>query len=439
MDTKKITYMAVALMWLTTTESQAAVFKYYSNTAFSENKVSLTNVANKIEATDTSRVYNLDEVVIVSQPKEALLLRQQPLSSSMFTGNDINSLGITDLSMLASYVPSFAMPAYGSRLTSSMYIRGIGSRVNNPAIGIYVDGIPMVNKSAFNIHTYQIDRADILRGPQGTLYGMNTEGGLLRLYTKNPMKYQGTDIHLGLGTHFQRDFEAAHYGKLGDNAAFSIAGFYSGSNGFFKNQTTGNRADNYNEAGGKARFVSRLTDRFTIDFTADYQYVNQNAFPYGLLDITTNNVESPSANRQNSYKRNMLNTGLNLKYATDKFTLTSTTSYQFMDDCMMMDQDYLASDFMHLEQRQLTNAITQELTVRNNTEGKWKHATGLYGSYQWLRTDAPVFFDEDFTGRISGGIQSAMYNSILKAMIDKMVAAGSRKSSSRGNRESWRN
>lgn len=48
------------------------------------------------------------------------------------------------------------------------------------------------------------------------------------------MKYQGTDIHLGLGTHFQRDFEAAHYGKLGDNAAFSIAGFYSGSNGFFK-------------------------------------------------------------------------------------------------------------------------------------------------------------------------------------------------------------
>lgn len=424
MDTKKITYMAVALMWLTTTESQAASFKYCCNIAFSGNKVSLTDVANKIEATDTSRVYNLDEVVIVSQPKEALLLRQQPLSSSMFTGNDINSLGITDLSMLASYVPSFAMPAYGSRLTSSMYIRGIGSRVNNPAIGIYVDGIPMVNKSAFNIHTYQIDRTDILRGPQGTLYGMNTEGGLLRLYTKNPMKYQGTDIHLGLGTHFQRDFEAAHYGKLGDNAAFSIAGFYSGSNGFFKNQTTGNRADNYNEAGGKARFVSRLTDKFTIDFTADYQYVNQNAFPYGLLDITTNNVESPSANRQNSYKRNMLNTGLNLKYATDKFTLTSTTSYQFMDDCMMMDQDYLASDFMHLEQRQLTNAITQELTIRNNTEGKWKRATGLYGSYQWLRTDAPVFFDEDFTGRISGGIQSAMYNSILKAMIDKMVAAG---------------
>ena len=82
---------------------------------------------------------------------------------------------------------------------------------------------------------------------------------------------------------FQRDFEAAHYGKLGDNAAFSIAGFYSGSNGFFKNQTTGNRADNYNEAGGKARFVSRLTDRFTIDFTADYQYVNQNAFPYVCL------------------------------------------------------------------------------------------------------------------------------------------------------------
>lgn len=411
-------------MWIYATDGHATEYECYKNNAQPANDAFLIETSERTSTTDTSRVYNLDEVIIVSQPKESMLLRQQPLSSSMFTGNDINSLGITDLSMLASYVPAFAMPAYGSRLTSSMYIRGIGSRVNNPAIGIYIDGIPMVNKSAFNIHTYEIDRADILRGPQGTLYGMNTEGGLLRLYTKSPIRYQGTDIHIGIGTHFKRDIEAAHYGKIGNNAAFSIAGFYSGSNGFFKNQTTGNKADNFNEAGGKARFIARLADRLTADITADYQYVNQNAFPYGQLDINTNNVESPSANRQNSYKRNMLNTGINIKYADERYTLTSTTSYQFLDDCMMMDQDYLASDFMHLEQRQLMNAITQELTIRNNDAKRWKTATGIYGSYQWLKTDAPVFFDNDFTSRISGGIQTAMYNSILKAMIDKMVEGG---------------
>ena len=79
------------------------------------------------------------------------------------------------------------MPSYGSRLTSSFYIRGIGSRINNPAIGVYLDGMPLLTKSAFNQHIYQIDRIDILRGPQGTLYGMNTEGGLVRIYSKNPL------------------------------------------------------------------------------------------------------------------------------------------------------------------------------------------------------------------------------------------------------------
>ena len=88
----------------------------------------------------------------------------------MYTGKEMNALGVRDLRELSSYVPSFVMPNYGSRLTSSIYVRGIGSRVNSPAVGIYEDGIPLMSKSAFNSHLYQIDRIDVLRGPQGTLY-----------------------------------------------------------------------------------------------------------------------------------------------------------------------------------------------------------------------------------------------------------------------------
>ena len=149
---------------------------------------------------DSSRVYDLDEVVVVAQPKEQFRLRVQPVSSSMFSVDEIASVGARDLRELASYVPSFAMPNYGSRYTSSIYVRGIGSRVNSPAVGIYVDGMPLATKSQFNFHTYSIDRIDVLRGPQGTLYGMNTEGGMVRMYSKNPFNYQGTDVSLGWGT-----------------------------------------------------------------------------------------------------------------------------------------------------------------------------------------------------------------------------------------------
>ena len=123
------------------------------------------------ELTDSSRVIDLDEVVVVSQPKEQVRLRLQPVSSNVFGSEQLQQLNVRDLSQLSQYVPSFTMPSYGSRLTSSMYVRGIGSRVNSPAMGVYYDNIPLMSKAAFNNHFYMLDRVDILRGPQGTLYG----------------------------------------------------------------------------------------------------------------------------------------------------------------------------------------------------------------------------------------------------------------------------
>ena len=207
--------------------------------------------ANDAVSADSSRVYDLDEVVIVSQAKEFYRLRQQPLSSTVLSGENLYSLGTRDIREVSDFVPSFVMPNYGSRFTSSIYVRGIGSRVNSPSMGVYVDDMPLMNKTAFNSHMYQMDRVDVLRGPQGTLYGLNTEGGMIRMYTRNPFSYQGTDVNIGLGTHFYRNVEAAHYQKVNNQFAFSVAAFYDGTNGFFKNSLTGERADDMNEAGGR--------------------------------------------------------------------------------------------------------------------------------------------------------------------------------------------
>ena len=237
-----------------------------------------------IEVNDTSRVVDLDEVLVVSQPKESYALRLQPLSSTVMGTEQIQNLGLRDLRDVSEYVPSFVMPNYGSRYTSSMYVRGIGSRVNSPAVGIYVDNIPMVNKSMFNFHTYELQRLDVLRGAQGTLYGQNTEGGLVRMYSRSPLIYQGTDVKLGFGTGLYRKAEVAHYGKLSDRLGYSVAAFYNGQQGFFDNQSTGDHADEMNEGGGKLRLQWQATDRLLVDVLADYQYVKQNGFPYGQLD-----------------------------------------------------------------------------------------------------------------------------------------------------------
>ena len=383
------------------------------------------NSMEVIAVNDTSKVVDLDEVVVVAQPKEQVRLRLQPVSSNVFGSAQMQQLNVRDLSQLSQYVPSFVMPSYGSRYTSSMYVRGIGSRINNPAVGVYYDNIPLMSKAAFNNHFYMLDRVDVLRGPQGTLYGQNTEGGLVRVYSKNPMNYQGTDIRLGIGTGLFTNAEVAHYHRPSDKLAFSVAGFYSGLKGFFKNQNFDERNDKTNEAGGKLRLIYQPNRQLKIDWTADYQYVNQNGFGYGELNLSNNDVADPATTIMNGYKRNMLNTGVNIGYETDKLLLTSTTSYQFLQDQMLMDQDYMTPDYLQLEQRQKMNALTQEFVLRSHDKGRWQHATGLYGSYQWLRTDAPVYFGDAITGPIGNAIANAMKTAMVKggmpqAVVDRM-------------------
>lgn len=369
---------------------------------------------------DSSRVYNLDEVVFVPRNKDSKGLRQQPVSSSVLTGKEMSNLGVRDLRDIATYVPAFVMPDYGARFTSSIYVRGIGSRVNSPSMGIYVDDIPLMNKSAFNSHVWQLDRVDVLRGPQGTLYGVNSEGGLVRQYTKNPLRYQGTDVNLGFGTHMYRNAEVSHYNKINDKLAFSVGAFYNGTNGFWKNTLTGERTDDKDEAGSRLRLVYQPTEKLSFDWMADYQYVSQHAYPYGVLEPASGKVVSePDQDHQGKYSRNMVNTGMAVKYHGNGFDFQSNTSYQYLKDNLLMDNDYSSIDFIVVDQSQLSNAITQEFTFKDNLQGRWHWTTGVFGSYQWLKTAAPNTFGPYFSEMLEQQIQGAM----LKSMMGRGMTA----------------
>lgn len=397
---------ALFLLLLLTLPSCAGIFRF-------------RNTINEISIIDTSKVHDLDEVSVISRPKESFRLRQQPISSSAFSMKQMNLLSVHDIRDMAMFVPSFSMPNYGSRLTSSIYIRGIGSRVNNPAVAMYIDNMPVLSKSAFNIHTYDISLFEVLRGPQGTLYGQNSEGGLMRLYTINPFDYQGVDARLGVGTHAYRNAELSVFNRVNDKFAFSLSGFYNGQDGFFRNSTLGTHSDKYDEAGGRLRLTFRPSKRWDVNYTADYQYVMQNGFPYGLLDEESGTVSAPSTNRQGSYKRNIFNTVFDLNYLADGFDLNSTTSYQYLGDYMAMDIDYLPQDFMHLTQRQLQNGLTQEFVLKSKRESIWHWTNGIFSSYQWIKTDAPVYFDSDFNSYLASSIENGMKESMITSMMNR--------------------
>lgn len=366
-------------------------------------------------AIDTAKVVDVEEVVVVASPKENIKLRKQPVSVTLFSGEGLDNLGVTSVKDLTGFVHNLYIPDYGSRLTSSVYIRGIGSRMNTPAVGMYVDNMPYIDKSAYDFTFLDIDRIDVLNGPQGTLYGRNSMGGLFRVFTSDPLRKQGTKVSLGAtGRTTGRRISATTNQKIGNKFAYSVGGYYNAENGFFRNDSTGRKADGSQEAGARLRAVYKANNKLKFDFQTTYSYSDEDAYPYyyrGKAPSATGGEEYPeyigriTANRQGKYRRNILNSGLNITYKKPTYTLSSVTSYQFLQDRMYMDQDFLAADIYSLEQRQRAQTFSEELSLKT-TGKRWNSTTGLFAMYQHMHTTTPVTFYEDGMAMLNTTIAS---------------------------------
>ena len=352
---------------------------------------------------DTTKVIDIEEVVVIASPKETSKLRQLPSSVSLISQKDMQANHITSLKSASSIVPNFFMPDYGSRLTSAMYIRGIGSRINTPAVGMYVDNIPYLDKSAFDFNFYDIERIDILRGPQGTLYGRNTMGGLVKVHTRSPFSYQGTDVKLSYGSgNNHRSASLTHYHRISERFAFSAGGYYEGADGFFTNSFLNKKVDDMQAGGGRIRAIWFASDDWKFDFNVNYDYTDEGGYPYYYTgDVgpsfgpDLNLIDKIAYNRESTYRRGLLNTGLNIEHQAENFIFNAVTGFQHLNDRMHMDQDFSPSDTYTLEQKQRINSISEEITFKSKPGKAWQWTTGLFGFYQNMNTNGPVIFYKD--------------------------------------------
>ena len=428
-----MTYRAFTATLLATCATVAA-------TARTENKTSAT-------PNDSSRIVDIEEVVVVASPKENSALRKTSSSVSLFSSETLRSEGVKTLSDLSGYAPNLYMPAYGSAQTSAIYIRGVGSRINTPAVALYVDDVPIADKSAYNISLNGISRIDVLRGPQGTLYGRNAMGGIVRIYTDNPLVKQGTSVRMGTSSRDKASYLSAITNlKLSNRTALSLNGFYRNTKGIFHNDTLGKKIGGGNEAGGKLRLVYQPGKKLNFDLNVSYEYTDQSTYPYfysGTVDgeeTLPAILNSITANRESSYRRNMLTASLRTEYKASTFKAYSITSYQHMNDRTMMDQDFTYLDYYTLEQRQTSNALTEELIFKSQAEKRLQWTGGLFGMWQNLYTTAPVTFYKDGMEMLNGILdnvlpdisytnpmsQRAMTITQSLALTDKQIALGCR-------------
>ncbi|GAE85351.1 TonB-dependent receptor [Bacteroides reticulotermitis] len=351
---------------------------------------------------DSIKVVDIEEVVIIATPKENRKLREQPMSVTLMSQKDMQANQVTSIKSLSGLIPNLFIPDYGSKLTTSMYIRGVGSRINTPSVGLYVDNIPYIDKSAFDFSYADIERIDILRGPQGTLYGRNTMGGLIKVHTKSPFTYQGTDIRMGAATYNNYNVSLTHYHRISDTFAFSTGGFYEHTGGFFENSALNNRKiDRSNAGGGRFRGIYMPTSNLKVDMTLSYEYDDQGGYPYEYTGVVKGEetrseyIGKISYNEPSSYRRGLLNAGVNLEYQGRNFILSAVTGYQNLNDRMFLDQDFTEKNIYTLEQKQRGNTISEEVTFKSKPGRNWQWATGASGFYQWLHTTGPVQFGQE--------------------------------------------
>ena len=359
--------------------------------------------------TDSIKVSHIiDEVVIMASSKEHKEYKDLPISFNTINADEFADNRIESLKNISCISPNLYIPEYGSRLTSAIYIRGIGTRINSPAVGLYVDNIPYIDKSAFDFNMYDIESIDILRGPQGTLYGRNTMGGLIKINTVSPFSYQGSKLRLSIGSRNQYDISLTHDEKINDKFAYSVGGFFNYSGGMFKNTYLNEYADKSLNAGGKIRLMWRPLKDLHIDFTAGYDHNDQDGYAYASFDKESRKTGDITANELGFYKRELGNAGLNIKYIGQRFILNSTTGYQYLDDHMFMDQDFTPRHVYTLSQKQKQHTITEDLTIKSNTFGNFRWTAGAFIFKQWLDTEAPVCFHQDGIAMIQDMMDKAM-------------------------------
>lgn len=350
-------------------------------------------------ASSTDSIHNvafMPEIEISATYKGASYEALQPIASTTLHLRAIERMRIQDIKSLSTLVPGLFIPDYGSRMTSSVYIRGLGSRIDQPAMGMYVDGIPLLNKNNFDFDLADVRSIHVLRGPQNTLYGRNTMGGVIDIQTLSPLVYEGTRVALEYGSGNTMRGRASLYRRTGTDRGWSLALNGAHSDGFYTNAATGDHCDWSNTAGISSRYEQQPAHGLHLTQTASINWVNQGGYPYRQVDPQSGQSEPIDYNDRCAYHRLSFRDGLTLegRLGNSGLTFLSGTSYQWLDDGMTMDQDFTRASFFTLQQKQQEHIVNEDFVIHTTPQSgrRWNGLTGLNLWGRHLKMQAPVRF-----------------------------------------------
>ena len=325
----------------------------------------------------------IEEIIVTSTKKEQTL-QEIPIAVSVTSADTIQKAGILDLKDLQSVVPSLRINTLQNSTNTNFTIRGFGNGANNPGIepsvGVFIDGVYRSRSAAQIGDLPNLERVEVLRGPQSTLFGKNASAGVISVVTRAPDGESRGNISATIGNFEQRILKAQVEGALTDNIAFDLSGSLNRRDGYNENEITGTLLNDRDRESLRGQLVFTPNDTTNVRVIADYDSIDEvccgvNNIVQSPLEAFINsqtgaevNANQPlalSVKHNNDSANEITNKGLSIQIDQDYdgMALTSITSYRSADSFYAIDADFSTGDYLVNSVDTQIDTFTQEFRL----------------------------------------------------------------------------
>ncbi|MFV0276733.1 MAG: TonB-dependent receptor, partial [Parahaliea sp.] len=339
----------------------------------------------------------LEEIIVTAQ-KRSESLEDVPISIAVMGGETINKTGVRQMRELAEFVPNLSFSS-GNDTNTAVRIRGVGTNTRNigfdTRVGLYLDGVYLGQSPAQNLDLVDLERVEIARGPQGTLFGKNTVAGAINLIANKPDDTFLAELRGEYGNLDAYRVSAVVNAPLGEGLAARFAVSDQHRDGYIRDITTGTE---FNERDGRY-YRGQLryrNERLDLNLAADYlESERVSYFGEAQTDWSGTVAPDPFAPRREQISNNIDNDeerkvwGVSLSAELDlghNYSLRSITAYRDTDSRRIQDTDHSAFDILQIEYPDQYEQWSQEFQLVSPGDRRLQYVAGVYLYDQTART-----------------------------------------------------
>lgn len=392
-------------------------------------------------AQTTAAANEADDLIIVTASKRTATLQDTPISVSVTGKSQIEQSQIRDLKDLQTLVPSLRVNQLQSSANTNFIIRGFGNGANNagiePSVGVFIDGVYRSRSAAQIGDLPNLERVEVLRGPQSTLFGKNASAGIISIVTREPQFELGGNAEVSYGNYNAIIVKGGVTGPIGDKIAVSLDGNFNKRDGYGFDVGLNQKTNERDRYGVRGSILFKPSDDLKIRLIADYDKIDENCC------LTANIVDGPTgaavravggrviSNQPFAYlaASNLPSSNKIENYGfsgqadwnlSDTLALTSITAYRRVKSDTNQDSDFTSADLIGNNENQTSiKTFTQELRVASSFDGPLNFLVGGFYFNEKIGIDSNLLFGKDFKN-YANALSRGAYSSLeptLRALL----------------------